>query len=82
MAEFAANNNELAYIKLFPFFASKGLHLHISFDMVNLSDANTCEQINKQKTLDILGNMETTWEFARKAIALVQKSQSKQVDKD
>lgn len=60
MAKFAANNNELASIKLFPFFASKDLHSCISFDIVDLSNANTCKRIHKQKALDIFGNMETT----------------------
>ena len=45
MAEFAANNNESASIKLSPFFATKGLHPRISFDKVELSDDNTCKRI-------------------------------------
>ena len=81
MAEFAANNNESASTKLSPFFASKGLHPRMSFDIVDLSNANTRERIYKQKALDISGNMETTWEFARKTIASAKKIQSKQVDK-
>ncbi len=64
MAEFAANNNELASIKLSPFFATKGLHLCMSFDIVELFNASTCERILKQKALDISGNMKSTWEFA------------------
>ena len=53
----------------------------MSFDLVDLSNTSICEQIYHQKVLDISGNMETIWEFARKAIALAQKSWSKQVDK-
>ena len=53
----------------------------MSFDIVDFSDASTRERIHKQKALDISGNIETTWEFARKAIASAQKSQSKQADK-
>ena len=57
MAEFAANNNESASTKLFPFFASKGLHPRMSFDIVDLSDASTRERIHKQKALDISRNI-------------------------
>ncbi len=81
MAKFAANNNELASIKLFPFFASKDLHSCINFDIVDLSNANTCKRIHKQKALDIFGNMEITWKVSQKAIASAQESQSKQADK-
>ena len=63
MAEFAANNNESASIKLSPFFATKGLHLRISFDIVELSDISTCKQIFNQKPLNIFRNMQTTWKF-------------------
>ena len=81
MVKFAANNNKLASTKLSPFFATKGLHFRMSFDIVDLSNASTCERIFKQKALDISRNMETTWEFVRKAMAIVQESQSKQADK-
>ena len=81
MAEFAANNNESAFTKLSPFFASKGLHPYMRFDIVDLFDASSRERIHKQKALDISGNMKTTWEFVRKAIASAQKRQSKQADK-
>ena len=47
MAEFAANNNESASTKLFPFFVSKSLHLRMSFDIIDLSDINTHKQIHK-----------------------------------
>ena len=57
MAEFAANNNESASTKLSPFFATKGLHPHMSFDKVELSHASTCKRIFNQKALDISGNM-------------------------
>ena len=77
MAEFAANNNKSAFTKLSPFFATKGLHPHMSFDIVDFSNASTCERIFKQKALDISRNMEITWEFIRKAMALAQESQSK-----
>ena len=49
MAEFAPNNNESASTKLSPFFATKGLHPRMSFDIIDLSNANICEQIFKQK---------------------------------
>ncbi len=53
----------------------------MSFDIVDFSNTSTRERIFKQKALDISRNMETTWEFARKAIAVAQESQSKQADK-
>ena len=81
IAEFATNNNESASTKLSPFFATKGLHPRISFDIVDLSNAGTYERILKQRPLNISRNMETTWEFIQKAMVVVQKSQSKQADK-
>ena len=57
MAEFAANNNISASTKLFLFFTIKGLYLHISFDIIEISDTNTCKQILQQKALDISRNM-------------------------
>ncbi len=81
MAKFAANNNKSAFIKLSPFFATKSLHPRMSFDIVDLSNASTCEQILKQKALDISRNMKTTWEFACKAMAIAQENLSKQADK-
>ena len=41
MAKFAPNNNILDFIKLFPFFAIKSLHPHISFDIVKLFNIST-----------------------------------------
>ncbi len=64
MAEFAANNNQSAFTKLSPFFATKGLHFCISFDIIELFDTSICERIFKQKVLDISGNLETNLEFA------------------
>ena len=81
MAEFAANNNQSASTKLSPFFATKGFHPRMSFDIVDLSDTSTRERILKQKALDISRKMETTREFARKALVAAQKSQSKKTDK-
>ena len=57
MAEFAANNNELTSTKLFSFFASRNLHPQIRFDIVEISDTTTFEQINRQKALDISKTM-------------------------
>ena len=54
----------------------------MSFDIVDFSNASTCEWIVKQKALDISKNMETTQElFTRKAMAIAQESQSKQANK-
>ena len=41
MAEFTANNNISAFIKLFLFFTTKDLHPRISFNIVELSDTST-----------------------------------------
>ena len=81
MAEFAANNNKLAFIKLSLFFVSKDLYFCMSFDIIDIFNTNTCKEIYKQKVLDIFGNIETTKEFVQKAIALAKEIQSKQVDK-
>ena len=71
MAEFAANNNELASTNLFSFFATKSLHPRISFDKVELFNISTRKRIFNQKALEISGNMQTTWEFIQKALAAV-----------
>ena len=81
MVKFAANNNQSAFTKLSPFFATKDFHPRMNFDIVDLSDSSTRERIFKQKALDISGKKETTWDFARKALVAAQKSQSKQADK-
>ena len=81
MTEFVTNNNELDSTKLSLFFATKDFYLRMSFNIVDLSDISTHERIFKQKALDISRKMETTWEFAQKALAAAQKSQSKQADK-
>ena len=60
MAKFAANNNKSASTTLSPFFATKGLHPHMSFDIIDLSNTSTCERIFKQKALDISRNIKTT----------------------
>ena len=53
MAEFATNNNNFIFTKLSPFFASRDLYLHMSFDIINFSDTITRKQINNKKTIDI-----------------------------
>lgn len=63
ISEFAANNNELASIKLSLFFVFKNLYSSMSFDIINLSNTNTYKQIYRQKDLDISRNIKTTWEF-------------------
>ena len=49
MTEFVANNNDFAFMRLSPFFASRGLYPRMSFDVVDLSDTTTRERINKKK---------------------------------
>ena len=71
MMEFVANNNISAFTKLFPFFAIKSLHSHMSFDIVELFDISICERILYQNTLNISRNMQTTKKFAQKVLAVV-----------
>ncbi len=59
MAEFVTNNNISSSTKLSPFFASRGLHSHMSFDVVDLSDTTTREWINKKKAIDISKAMQS-----------------------
>lgn len=59
MTEFIVYNNKSASSKLSLFLATKGLHLCINFDKVDLINANICQRVFKQKTVDIFGNMET-----------------------
>lgn len=61
--EFATNNNELTSIKLFSFFLFKGLHPHISFDIINLSNINTCKRIYKHNALNLFENIKTICKF-------------------
>ena len=53
MAEFLANNNYFLLTRLFPFFTSKGLHLYMSFDIIDFSDTTIREQINIKKAINI-----------------------------
>ena len=53
MAEFAANNNNSTSTRLSPFFALRGLHSRMSFNVVDFSDTTIRERINKEKTIDI-----------------------------
>ena len=49
----------------------------MSFDKVEFSNSSTRKRIFNQKALDIFENMQTTWEFIWKALAIAKKSQSK-----
>lgn len=53
MAEFAANNNSFLLARFSSFFALKGLHLRISFDIFDLSNILIRKRINKKKAIDI-----------------------------
>lgn len=53
IAKFAANNNKSISTKLTSFFVLKGLHLHISFDIIDFSESTTCKRINKKKDINI-----------------------------
>ncbi len=58
MTKFMANNNISLSTKLSPFFTPRGLHLRMSFDVFDLSDTTTREQINKKKAIDISETMQ------------------------
>ncbi len=59
------NNNDFLLTRLSSFFfALKGLHPCISFDIINLLDITTREQINKKKAIDISQAMESIWKYA------------------
>lgn len=60
MTKFAANNNESVFTKLSLYFALKGLHPRINFNLVELSNTSTREQIFQWKALDISGNIKST----------------------
>ena len=48
MVEFVVNNNDFTFIKISPFFISRGLYLQISFNVVDFFDITTHKQINKK----------------------------------
>lgn len=81
MVEFVANNNISACTKLSLFCATKGLHLRMSFDIVELSNTSIQKRIFQQKTLDMSGNIQATGKFAQKTLAIAQESQAKQGNK-
>ena len=59
MIEFAANNNNFTSTRFSLFFALRGLHPCISFDVINLSNITTRERINKKKAIDISKSMQS-----------------------
>lgn len=63
MTNFATNYNKFVLIKLFAFLAIKNLYFYISFNIVKLFNTSTCEQIFKQKVLNISRNMQITQKF-------------------
>ena len=81
MAEFAANNNDSLSTRLSPFFASRGLHPRMSFDVVYLSDTTTRERINKKKAIDISKAMQLIWKYTQESLTKAQTSQSNQAKK-
>lgn len=60
MAEFVTNNNKLTSTKLSLFFTTKSFYLCKNFNIIDLSDINTCKRILKHKFLDIFRKIETT----------------------
>ena len=81
MAKFAANNNDFASTTLSPFLASRSLHPRMSFDVVDLSDTTTREQINKKKTIDISKAIQSIWKYKQESLTKTQTSQSDQANK-
>ena len=57
MTEFTAINNNSVSTRLSPFFTSRGLHPHMSFNAVDFSDTTTRKRINKKKAIDISESM-------------------------
>lgn len=81
MVKFTANNNSSVFTKLFLFFVLRGLHLYISFDIIDLLDTRTQKWINKIKTIDISKSMQSIWKYAQKSLTKAQISQSNQANK-
>ena len=59
MIKFVVNNNDFVSTRLSLFFALRGLHLRISFDVISFSDTTTRKQINIKKTIDISESMQS-----------------------
>ena len=53
----------------------------MSFDVVNLLDTTTREQINKKKTIDISQAMQLIWKYAQKSLTKAQTNQSTKANK-
>ena len=81
MAKCTANNNDSSSIRLSPFFALRGLHPRMNFDVVDLSDTITRERINKKKAIDIFEAMQSIWKYAQESLMEAQTSQSNQANK-
>lgn len=64
IAEFIANNNNFAFIKLSSFFALRGLYLCISFDVIDFSNITICKEINMKKVIEISKAMQSLWKYA------------------
>ena len=63
-----ANNNNLASTRLFLFFALRGLHLRMSFDIIDFLDTTTSERINKKKTISILECIQLIWKYVQESL--------------
>ena len=63
MVESAVNNNNSASTRLSSFFVSKGLHLRMSFDVIDFSDIITREQIDKKKAINISEFKYLIWQY-------------------
>ena len=50
-------------LNLLHFFTTKNLYLCISFDIIEISNTNTHEQIFKENALDISGKLQIIYEF-------------------
>ena len=81
MAKFGANNNNSAFTRMYPFFASRGLHPRMSFDVINFLDIIIREQINKKKAIDILESIQSMWKYVQESLTKAQTSQSNQANK-
>ena len=76
MAEFAANANLSASIKLPPFQAMWGYVSRINFNSVDLLEKLTLEQFVNSKARSIAANMKKILRFVRKKMAQSQEIQA------
>ena len=76
MAEFAANANSNASIKIPPFQTIREYIPRMSFNLIDPLKESICKQLANSKTRSIAANIEEVWKFERKKIAQSQEKQA------